>query len=141
MRSFVRAALAVAILLLLLPEAPRVSAEGPRNKEIVTAESLLGEWWGEVTSNSYSWRVYLTLKSVQDGNKLHGVAYVVAPTTGSGTAYANRDHPIIAVLDEDRLSFAIQNGPEFSLTISGKTMTGTTRGIRISAPVALTKVK
>src|SRR5262249_27493172 len=117
MSSFARTPLvAIIVVALSIVGTACAAAEDSAKNQPPIAESLLGEWWGEVTSPSYSWRVYLTLTAVQDVNRLRGVAYVVAPTTGSGTAYANRDHPIIAVLDGDHLSFTIPNGPEFSLT-------------------------
>jgi hypothetical protein len=63
------------------------------------------------------------------------------PSTGSTTAYGNRDNPVTAALEGDRLSFAVVNGPEFQVTVSDKTMVGTFRGIRISGAVTLTKRK
>jgi hypothetical protein len=132
----------VALALALSLQATALAfAQEPPKGEPVQAASLIGEWWGEVVGSSYSWKVYLTFKTVQDSNKLLGVVYVVAPTTGSGTTYANRDHAITAILDKDALSFAIPDGPQFWLTVSGKTMSGTTRGIRITASATFTKVK
>ncbi|HXD99273.1 MAG TPA: hypothetical protein VN646_22165 [Candidatus Acidoferrum sp.] len=137
--------LATAIALVLcLAVAPPVPSQDARKSGAVQPQSLLGEWWGEMTGGEYAWKVYLTLKTVQDGSKLLGAVYVVVPSTGSTTAYGNRgnrDNPVTAALEGDRLSFAVVNGPEFQVTVSDKTMVGTFRGIRISGAVTLTKRK
>jgi hypothetical protein len=134
--------LATAIALVLcLTVVPPVASQDARKGGAIQPQSLLGEWWGEMTGGEYAWKVYVTLKTVQDASKLLGTVYVVVPATGSTTAYGNRDNPVTAVLEGDRLSFAVANGPEFLVTVSDKTMVGTFRGIRISGAVTLTKRK
>jgi hypothetical protein len=130
--------IAAALLVLSCAGVGSIAAQEPKT---IDPQSLIGEWWGDMVGDAYSWKTYLTLKSVQDAGKLAGSVYVVVPTTGTGTAYGNRDNPVTATLDGDRLSFAVMNGPEYTVTVSGKTMTGTYRGIRISGPVSFTKVK
>jgi hypothetical protein len=108
----------------------------------IEPSTLLGEWAGEMTAPAANpQKLYLTLKSVTAEGGLSGVAYVVNSSGGTGRVYSNRDQPISAVLEDDKLMFTIPNGPQFWLTVSGNTLSGSVRGIRLNGEASLRKVK
>jgi hypothetical protein len=122
-----------------------VEVAEPQGKVAVNEpKALLGEWVGEMTATAAdgpSNKLYLTLKSVAADGGLSGVAYVVNSSGGTGRVYSNRDQPITAFLEDDKLTFTIPNGPQFWLTVSGSTLSGSFRGIRLNGEASLRRVK
>jgi len=92
-------------------------------------KSVVGDWKGEylVRSQSYSNKVYVTIKSVTEDGKAAGTIYLAGPAP-----YHNKDLQLVdAVLKDNKLSFKIAENPRlfFDFAIKGNEMSAVVLGV------------